>query len=474
MVVKIMPRRYYYQDYRIRPAQSTPLIHTPNPHRTVKIMHTYRLNILLLLASLPLLVIAGCSASEGNDRHMVDASMCDEDNGGLVLPEGFCAGVVADSVGSTRHIVVDADEDIYVIHRRVTDGGGITALRDTDKDGKADSMHSFGAIAGTGLELNNGYLYATTDTSVYRFAFDGDELAPMSEPERIVEGFPAQVQHASKAIAFDSEGHLYVNVGAPSNACQETMRSPGSPGADPCPQLERSSGVWRFDATTAGQSQEADGHHFSTGIRNGLAMAWHSGAGSIYVVQHGRDQLNTLWPEYYTDEQNAELPAEEMFRLYDGSDFGWPYCYYDHQQEMKLLSPEYGGDGAKVGRCADTEAPMAAFPGHYAPNDLVFNTQEHFPAHYANGAFVAFHGSWNRAPLPQEGYTVAFVPMDASGEPAGDWEIFADGFKGADILASPGDAVYRPMGLAFGPHGSLYVSDSRKGRIWRIVYKGME
>lgn len=438
-------------------------------------MHTHRLNILLLLASLPLLVIAGCSVSEGNDRYMVDASMCDEDNGGLVLPDGFCAGVVADSVGRTRHIVVDADEDIYVIHRRVTDdGGGITALRDTDKDGKADSMHSFGAIAGTGLELYDGHLYAATDTSVYRFAFDGDELAPMSEPERIVGDFPRQGQHASKAIAFDDEGHLYVNVGAPSNACQETPRSPGSSGVDPCPQLERQAGVWRFDATTAGQTQEADGHHFSTGIRNGLAMAWHPGAGSAYVVQHGRDQLNTLWPEYYSNEQNAELPAEEMQRLQDGADFGWPYCYYDHQQGMKVLSPEYGGDGMEVGQCADKEDPVVAFPGHYAPNDLVFNTQEHFPAHYGNGAFIAFHGSWNRAPLPQQGYMVAFVPMDASGEPTGDWENFADGFKGADTLASSGDAVYRPMGLAFGPHGSLYVTDSMKGRIWRIVYKGME
>ncbi len=445
-------------------------------------MNTRRLTKLLLPAALPLLVIAGWSLSEGNDPPLpskaVDASACDEDNGGLVLPEGFCAGVVADNVGRIRHIVVDADEDIYVIHRQLPDdGGGITALRDTDQDGKADSMHSFGAIAGTGLELYDGHLYATTDSSVHRFAFEGDGLAPMSDSELIVGGFLAgreQQQHASKAIAFDDAGHLYVNVGAPSNACQESMRTPGSPGADPCPQLERQSGVWQFDATATGQTQEADGHHFSTGIRNGLAMAWHPGAGDLYVVQHGRDQLNTLWPDHYTDEQNAELPAEEMFRLYDGSDFGWPYCYYDHQQEAKVLSPEYGGDGMEVGRCAETGDPVAAFPGHYAPNDLVFNTQDHFPAQYGNGAFIAFHGSWNRAPLPQQGYMVAFVPMDASGEPTGDWEPFADGFKGADTLASPGDAAYRPMGLAFGPHGALYVADSMKGRIWRIVYKGME
>ena len=444
-------------------------------------MQTHRLKKLLLPAILPLLIIAGWSLSERNDPlpdAAIDASVCDEDNGGLVLPDGFCAGVVADNVGLLRHIVVDEDEDIYVIHRRVLeDGGGITALRDTDQDGKADSMHHFGGVAGTGLALYDGYLYATTDTSVYRFAFEDGALVPSGDPERIVEGFLGglgQAQHPSKAIAFDNEGHLYVNVGAPSNACQETSRSPGSSGLDPCPQLEWSSGVWRFDAATPGQTQKADGHHFATGIRNGLAMAWHPGAGSMYLVQHGRDQLNTLWPDYYTDEQNAELPAEEMFRLSDGADFGWPYCYYDHLQGMKLLSPEYGGDGTEVGQCADVEAPVVAFPAHYAPNDMVFNTQEHFPAQYGNGAFIAFHGSWNRGPLPQEGYLVAFAPMDASGEPTGDWETFADGFKGTDMLASPGDAVYRPMGLAFGPHGSLYVADSMKGRIWRIVYKGME
>ena len=441
-------------------------------------MQIHRLKKLLLPAALPLLIIAGWSLSQGNDPlpdAAVDASVCDEDNGGLVLPDGFCAGVVADNAGRIRHIVVDDDGDVYVIHRSLLDdGSGITALRDTDQDGKADSMRHFGGVAGTGLELYGGDLYAATDTSVYRFAFEEGELVPSNDGELVVGGFPRQGQHASKAIAFDGDGGLYVNVGAPSNACQETMRSPGSPGEDPCSQLDRQSGVWRFDDATSGQTQEADGHRFATGIRNGLAMAWHPGANSIYVAQHGRDQLNTLWPEHYSDEQNAELPAEELQRLYDGADFGWPYCYYDHLQDARVLSPEYGGDGMEVGRCADKDDPVAVFPGHYAPNDLVFNTQEHFPEHYRNGAFIAFHGSWNRAPLPQDGYMVAFVPMNASGEATGEWETFADGFKGAETLASPGDAVYRPMGVAFGPHGSLYVADSMQGRIWRIVYAGAE
>jgi glucose/arabinose dehydrogenase len=92
-----------------------------------------------------------------------------------------------------------------------------------------------------------------------------------------------------------------------------------------------------------------------------------------------------------------------------------------------------------------------------------------FPAKYKNGAFIAFHGSWNRAPLEQKGYLVAFVPFK-DGLPSGEWEVFADGFAGVKPISNMNDIKYRPTGLAQGPDGSLYVSDSEKGRIWKIVY----
>lgn len=152
-------------------------------------------------------------------------------------------------------------------------------------------------------------------------------------------------------------------------------------------------------------------------------------------------------------------------------DFGWPYCYYDHMQNKKVLAPEYGGDGKKEGDCGTKEKPFLAFPGHWAPNALLFYTGNQFPPKYKNGAFIAFHGSWNRAPLRQGGYFVAFVPM-SKGVPSGNWEMFAEGFTGVDVLNSPDDARYRPMGLAQGPDGSLYISDSKVGRIWRIIFKG--
>jgi glucose/arabinose dehydrogenase len=157
----------------------------------------------------------------------------------------------------------------------------------------------------------------------------------------------------------------------------------------------------------------------------------------------------------YDEQASADLPAEEFMMLQEGADFGWPYCYYDPFENSKVLAPEYGGDGTITSRCESKTDPIMAFPAHTAPNDVLFYTGEQFPEHYRNGAFIAFHGSWNRAPLEQEGYYVVFVPME-DGLPSGDWEVFADGFSGMEKVMNPGDAVHRPTGLALGPDGSLY------------------
>ena len=112
-----------------------------------------------------------------------------------------------------------------------------------------------------------------------------------------------------------------------------------------------------------------------------------------------------------------------------------------------------------------------AFPGHWAPNGLLFYSGSAFPARYRGGAFIAFHGSWNRAPLPQAGYKVVFVPF-VNGNPAANYEAFADGFKGADSISAPNQARYRPMGLAQGHDGSVYITDTEKGRVWRVMWRG--
>ncbi len=428
----------------------------------------------MFLAAL-LLAATGCETeapeSAAADTPPSPALACAPENDGISLPEGFCAVVVADSLGPARHVAVEGDGDVYVMLRRPAADGAIAALRDTTGDGRADVVAYFGETGGTGIGLRGGYLYVAPDTMILRYRLTDGDLRPADPPETVVSAFPRERSHAAKPFAFDDAGWIYVNVGAPSNACQDPDRQQGVPGRDPCPLLEHYGGVWRFRADALGQTPDRDGFRYATGIRNGVANAWNPGTDKLYVAQHGRDQLSQLWPDLYTDEQSAELPAEELFEVEEGDDFGWPYCYFDQQQGKKVLAPEYGGDGQQVGRCADVEAPIAAFPGHWAPNDLLFYTGRQFPARYRGGAFIAFHGSWNRAPLPQQGYNVVFVPF-TDGKVSGAYEVFADGFAGADPLVSPGDARYRPMGLAQGPDGSLYLTDSRQGRLWRVIYTG--
>jgi mono/diheme cytochrome c family protein len=156
--------------------------------------------------------------------------------------------------------------------------------------------------------------------------------------------------------------------------------------------------------------------------------------------------------------------------LKEGGDYGWPECYYDQVQAKLVLAPEYGGNGGKaVGVCSNKLGPAAAFPAHWAPNGMVFYDQKQFPARYRGGVFIAFHGSWNRAPYPQGGYNVVFQSLTGSSSSHG-CEVFADGFAGGE--KTPEGAAHRPSGVAVGPDGSLYVSDDMQGRIYKITYTG--
>jgi len=396
---------------------------------------------------------------------------------GLRLPPGFTATIFADGLSRPRHIVVRDNGDVYVALRtsaaaRDAQGpGGLLALRDNDNDGEADVRLPFGPDdVDTGLALHEGTLYYSTSTAVYGIELDSS-LAPGADPELVVGDFPEQRSHTAKPIAFDQEGHLYVNSGAPSNACQEETRTQESPGMRPCPQLERSGSIWRFVGAFRDQDQLGDGTRFSTGSRQVVALEFNPLDNQLYLVMHGRDQLDALWPELYTERDRVELPAEEFHAVNQGDDFGWPYTYWDPFKNQRMVSPEFGGDGDAVAEGGVYKDPLIGFPAHYAPNDLIFYTAEQFPERYYGGAFIAFHGSWNRAPAEQGGYNVVFVPM-ANSAPAGEWEVFADGFMGAESIASPADAQHRPTGLALGPDGSLYVTDDAGGRIWKITYAG--
>jgi glucose/arabinose dehydrogenase len=418
------------------------------------------------MAATALAVVAFAFAGSSSEASQAS---CAPDNGGITLPHGFCATVFADQVGSPRHLTVAPNGDVFVALRRSRSDSasfGVLALRDTNGDGVADVRKRFGEGAGTGITLHGGYLYYGDDTSVMRYRLPEGSLEPTGSVETIVHDLPRPRNHPSKPIAINDSDQLFVTVGSPSNVCQGE-RAARSVGQDPCPELDNYAGIWLFDANGKNQTQ-ADGQRFATGLRNTVALALNPVDGLLYGAVHGRDRLNQ-WSDLFTDEQNAELPSETLVRIDQGKDYGWPYCYHDPQLGRLVLAPEYGGDGRRAGRCAQMEEPLAALPAHWAPNGLLFYTGEQFPERYRGGAFIAFHGSWNRAPLPQGGYNVVFVPF-VDGRPRGDYEVFADGFAGEDV--SPGGAAHRPSGVAQGPDGSVYVTDDRSGRIWRIFYIG--
>jgi glucose/arabinose dehydrogenase len=346
-------------------------------------------------------------------------------------------------------------------------GGGIVSLRDTDGDGKLDKREKFGEGSVTGVGLRNGYIYYATTNSIVRYKLAAGELLPSGPPETIAEGLTDRRQHADKGLAFDGKGGVYVNVGAPSNACQQPDRQPKVAGQDPCQLLEIAGGIWRFDENKLGQKQ-ADGKRYATGLRQMPGLTWHNG--SLWIGMHNRDSLDTLWPGQFTAEQNAEWPAEYLLKVTENANFGWPYCFYNLSEGKLVTNPEYGGDGKKTDRCGAFTPPTVAFPAHWAPNDVLFYTGTQFPKQYQGGAFVAFHGSWNRAPLPMAGYNVTFQPFSGD-KPSGKYEVFAAGFAGKSPIMNPGDAAARPGGLAMGPDGSLYITEDVKGKIWRVMYK---
>jgi len=381
----------------------------------------------------------------------------------LKLPSGFKAEVLGSELGKARHMVVSSTGITYINRSKLVDGKAILMLKDKNHDGVIDEQKSFGNLPGTGIEIKDGYLYTASNSGIFRYKLDqNQEVINTEKPEMIVSGLPDHGRDNAKPFTFDNMGNLLVTIGSWNDPCREPNSGKG---IMPCSVLDSAGGVWKFSATKLNQTF-ADGSRYATGLKNAVAMTWNTQTNSLFSAVHGRGQFHDFYPQYYTPQQSAELPAETLYEIHEGDDAGWPYIYYDQIQKKKIIAPEYGGNGKKTGG-EKAINPLLAFPAHLGPNDILFYTGAMFPAKYKNGAFIAFHGQ--SAEL-KKGYFVAFVPFK-NGKPAGTWEIFADNFAGVDLAKPTGPIQHRPCGLAQGPKGELFVCDDLGETLFKISYK---
>lgn len=436
---------------------------------------------LLIVLALGSGLTAGAAGPMAARAEAAPAPACD--TAGLSLPPGFCATIFADNLGHVRHMAAGPGGVIYAntwsgryfVGRPPPPGGFLIALKDATGSGRAGQITRFGpgpadgVAGGSGVAVYHGHVYAELNDRIVRYAIPAGGVPVGKAAEVVLSGMPLTGDHPMHPFVISAKGEIFVDMGTATNACQPRNRRAGVAGQDPCTEKATRGGLWKYDADKLGQVFSPN-ERYATGIRNGEGLSFDR-AGRLYATQHGRDQLGTLWPALYPDlKRTTELPSEELLLIRPGADYGWPECYYDGFQHKLVRAPEYGGDGGKaVGACAERTGPVAAFPGHWAPNDLALYLGPMFPGPYQGGAFIAFHGSWNRAPEPQAGFNVVFQPLQ-DGRPAGDYIVFADGFAGGQ--RDPAKAAYRPTGLLVGQDGALYIADDVKGRIWKVVYRG--
>ncbi len=392
---------------------------------------------------------------------------------GLTLPPGFHATVVTENLGNqTRHMAFRDASRLYISteqQEKDAPNAGLIALH-LDAHHHVDRIEHFSSIDnGTAIAIYKGALYTASADTLYRIPLSSNTLVPRAQPETVVVNVPGR-----SALAFDDANGLYLAVRGSGNMCvpKNTPRDAQAQGLTPCPDLANQAGVWRFNVSKLNQTF-SDGEHFATGIRDTNALAWSPDEKALYVVNYGRDRAEKTWPKLISAE-DGEHVADEMFRVTQGTNMGWPYTYFDSVKHVRLLQPEYGGNGKTVVSDTQYAVPVVAFPAHVAPMNLTFYRGRQFPVRYRGGAFIAFHGAFGCDPPGFDGgYEVMFVPMDKFGL-AGSAELFAGGFAGPGHEDKCGDrAAYRPVDVAVGPDGALYVADSQKGRIWRIAYAGI-
>jgi glucose/arabinose dehydrogenase len=347
------------------------------------------------------------------------------DLGKLKLPDGFHISVFADNIDSTRMLTFTPGGVLLVSE---SGEGKVVALPDPRHTGKAARVADVlsGLNEPHGIAFFQGKLYVAENDKVRRYDWDESNLRA-TNPVKLAD-LPTGGGHSTRSIVFHG-GKMYISAGSSCNVCVE--------------KDARRAAVMEFNPDGSGE------RIFAKGLRNAVGIAENPKTDTVWVTVNGRDWLGD------------DLPPETIYDLgKDGGDGGWPYCYGDRVPDSNFTK---SGDN----RCASVLEPKVQMQAHSAPLGLAFYEGSMFPPEYRNSIFLAFHGSWNRS-IPT-GYKVVRVKLDDKGQPTGGAQDFITGWL------APGETKHgrwmgRPVGIAFGSDGSMYVSDDAVGVIYRITY----
>lgn len=343
----------------------------------------------------------------------------------LKLPDGFHISVFADNIDSARMLTFSPGGVLLVSE---SGEGKVVALPDPKHTGKAARVVDVlsGLNEPHGIAFYQGKFYVAENDKVRRYDWDEANLRA-TNPTKLAD-LPTGGGHSTRSIVFHG-GKMYISAGSSCNVCVEK---------DP-----RRAAVMEFNPDGSGQKI------FARGLRNAVGVAENPKTDTVWVTVNGRDWLGD------------DLPPETIYDLgKDGGDGGWPYCYGDRVPDSNFTK---AGDN----HCQSVLEPRVQMQAHSAPLGLGFYEGSMFPPEYRNNIFAAFHGSWNRS-VPT-GYKVVRVKLDDNGHAIGGAQDFITGWL------APGETKHgrwmgRPVGIAFGSDGSMYVSDDAGGVIYRIIY----